>query len=308
MKSAQRRNRLKSKSKKNYTFLALKIFLVPVLILLGFIFIKITTRFWNGSDKVSYTYRQKNGNIAIVVLDPKLDEEITLFIPGDTQVNVAGNYGTLRIKNVWQLGIDEARDGDLLAQTVTKNFNFPTFLWANDSAEALGGTSIPGAINFIFSPGKTNIPFGDRVGMTLFAMNVKSIDRTEIDLAESRYLQKTNLVDGKTGFLLNGPPSPRLTTYFSDNDFSDKNLKVEISDATGVFGTADKVGEIIQVLGGKVVSIDKKASPSDIDCIVVGKNPKIVSKISALFDCKKENNKSSFDLELRLGSHFAERF
>jgi hypothetical protein len=86
------------------------------------------------------------------------------------------------------------------------------------------------------------------------------------------------------------------------------NLRMNIVDATGESGISEKVGEILQIVGGKVVSVDKKIQAEDIDCIVSGANSKIVSKVSQLFSCKEDHEKTNFDLRIQMGSKFAKRF
>jgi len=241
-------------------------------------------------------------------MDPKLDEITTLVIPGDTQVDVAHNFGTLRIKNVWQLGINEKVGGSLLPQTITNNFFFPVFLWSENNAGSLEKNGITGILHFIFLPGATNVPFGDRLQMGLFALRIQNLGKTEIDLGQSQFLTKQKLSDGQTGYVISGPISQRLTVYFSDNEVGNQNLKVDIVNATGVPEVADTVGQILEVIGGKVVSVDKILQPENTDCIVIGMNAGLVKKISNLFSCQIGKGTTNFDLEIQLGQKFAARF
>lgn len=272
------------------------------------IFLALNTKYWNGEDKVGYVYRNDNGDVNIRVLDPKLSESVTLIIPGDTQVTVARNLGTMRIKNVWQLGINEKLNGNLLAETVTKNFLSPVILWSDGDIGALETVSISGILKFIITPTKTNIQVGDRISLALFSLRVKNINSTVIDLGKSQFLKKTKLNDGEVGYIVNGPVSGRLTVNFSDSDFSEGNVRVDIQDATGVSGTANIVGQIVEVMGGKVVSINRVAEESNLDCVVLGVNPVVVKKTATLFGCKISKDKSVFDLEIRLGALFAKRY
>lgn len=308
MRSARRAAFAARKNKKesvNYSFLK---FVIPVFIIVFFyIFLKINTKVWNGKDKVSVVYKNDGGDIAVTVLDPILSESTTLVIPGDTEVEVSRNYGTFRIKNVWQLGIDEKINGKLLAETVTRNFLFPVFLWTS-SSPGLESGKLSEIINFILCPGQTNIPIGDRIYLGLFAMKVPDLGRSIINLGESRFLDKEKLNDGLSGYVISGTMSQRLTAYFSDNELGGNNIKVNITDATGKSGVSEKLGEILQVIGGKVVSIDKRSNSEDYDCIIVGKNSVAVKKISNLFSCKIEKNETTFDLDIKIGKKFAERF
>jgi hypothetical protein len=309
MPSARRQRLYSIRTRGKNQFSSWLKFIIPILVIgVILVVIKLDTKYWNGNDKFNYVYRDLSGNVDITVLDPKLSESTTLIIPGDTQVDVAGNYGTIRVKNVWQLGINEKLGGNLIAATVTKNFLTPVFLWSDNDVSAVQSFNFPGIIKFIIAPKKTNITLGDRIAFILFTLQVKSVNNSVIDLGKSQFLKKTNLSDGQPGYILSGPVSSRLTVNFSDNDFADQNLRVDIVDATGKPGSANTVGQIIQILGGKVVSVDRKPDVSVTDCVVLGNNAKIVNKIAALFSCKTSGEKSIFDLEIRLGSLFAKRY
>jgi len=296
MKSARRKNLLKKKGKgirKSFRFLTL------LLLVLGiFLFTYLRTIYWNGRDKLAFAFRMNSGDVGVTVADPKLIEITTLVIPGDTQVDVAENYGTFRIKNVWQLSQNEKLKGRLLPETITQNFLFPTFLWADTEV---------GTLKFIFASNATNIPFGDRLNLALFALKVQGPGRTEINLGQSQFLRKLKLNDGQIGYVLSGQPSSRLTVYFSDNTLSVSGTKVNIVDATGTSDVANKVGQIVEVMGAKVVSVEKKA-PTGFGCEVVGADSEIVKKVLTLFSCTDGDRTSDFDLEIRLGQDFAKRF
>jgi hypothetical protein len=301
MRSAQRKNRIEnSKIRGRILGLLIRVFIPLIVILSLFLYLKLSTRYWNGHDKLAFVFQASGDAVGVAILDPVLNEETTLIIPGDTEVDVARGYGTLRIKNVWQLGVNEKLEGALLAETLTDSFLFPTNLWSD--------TDLSNVWKFIFAPKETNIPFGDRLAAGIFALRVSGIDKTEIDLAKSQFLHKETLTDGKPGYVISGPVSSRLTVYFSDNNFADKNLKFSLTDATGSYGVADGVGKVLEVLGGKVVRVDKKTGDNSLDCEVFGHNPDAVKKVSTLFSCKKVSDKSNFDLEMRMGVKFAKRF
>lgn len=286
--------------------------LIPLFIALAFfLYLKFTTKYWDSHNKVSFVFQKSSGDVAVTVLDPMLGEQTTLIVPGDTEINVAHNYGVFRIKNVWQLGLNEKFGGGLLAQTVTNNFLFPTFLWTSED--------IASPWQFIFTPKLTNISFGDRLSMVMFAFKVKNIDKTEIDLGKNQFLKRQILTDGLPGFVMNGPVSGRLTVYFSDNNFSinavtGQNIKFGLIDETMSPGVSNNVGSILEVLGGKVVSIekrtsdDKKAEQNNLDCQVYGKNIDAVKKVATLFNCQKTLDKTDLDMVMLMGIKFGKRF
>lgn len=308
MRSARRHALIEKKKKTvKFTGLFLKFILPAIFILVVLAIFKFSTKYWNGTDKFAFTFLLDSGDVAVNVLDPKLNELTTLVIPGDTQVEVARNYGELRIKNVWQLGINEKIEGRLLAETVTQGFLFPVFLWSSKDANALVAGNTFGILRFIFFPESTNISFWDRVSVGLFAMRVGDSGKSSLDLGKNQFLVKRKLNDGLMGYILGGTISQRLTVYFADNSFADKNVRVAIEDATGTSDVAGKVGQIIEVLGGKVVAIDKKTA-IDTDCKVFGTAEDAVKKVAEIFSCKVVKNAGDFDLEIDLGSAFAKRF
>lgn len=301
MRSAQRKNRIKnSKIRDRFFGLLIKVFIPLFLLLSLFLFLRLSTKYWNEHDKMVFVFQNPDGAVGVTILDPSLNEKTTLIIPGDTEINVARGYGTMRIKNVWQLGVNEKLGGSLLAQTITQSFLFPTNLWSD--------TDLNDIWKFVFMTKKTNIPFGDRLSAAIFALRVNGIDKTEINLGTSQFLRKQILTDGKSGYVTAGNMGGRLTVYFADNAFADKNLKFGLVDATGSFGVAAKVGQILEVLGGKIVEVDKDAVNDSLDCEVSGSNADVVKKVSILFSCKKISGGSNFDLEMRMGGRFAKRF
>lgn len=298
---AQRKANIESSKKKSRVFGILIKIIIPLLMVLSVvIYLKLSTKYWNGHDKMAFAFQNSSGIVGVTILDPELGEETTLIIPGDTEIDVARNYGTLKIKNVWQLSQNENLGGSLLSQTITDSFLFPTNLWST--------TDLSNVWRFIFSGKGTNIGFGDRLSAGIFALRVSGIDKTQIDLGQSQFLHQQTLTDGTKGYVMSGPISSRLTVYFSDNNFSDKNLKFSLTDATGKYGVADGVGQVLEVLGGKVVQVDKKAEDDSLDCRVFGQNSDAVNKIANLFSCKKIPGRSNFDLEMQMGAKFAKRF
>ncbi len=309
MKSARRQARIAKKKKDIKRPFSLYKFILPVVLVIFVIFLlRSGSHVWDGKNKVAVSYKVESGEVGITVMDPALSEITTLVIPRETQVDVARNLGVMRIKNVWQLGINEKIGGILLSETITKNFLFPVYLWGSSKTEALSGSNFGKVTSFVFFPGTTNISFRDRLSMGLYVLKIQDIGRTTIDLGKSQYLTKQKLNDGLMGYVYSGGTSGRLSAYFSDNQNLEESIRVRIVDATGVPGISEKVGEILEVVGGKVVSVDKKVQGEETDCEVFGASIKIIEKASKLFSCKITSEITTFDLEIRIGTRFAKRF
>lgn len=264
------------------------ILLAFVAVIVFGIYLAFTNSIWNGKDKFSYFTLTQNSDIVVTVLDPRLSEITKITIPADTEVNVSRDYGLLRIKNVWQMGINEKVGGSLLAQTISKNFLFPVKYWWNSD--------------------ETNLGRIDKFRISLFVKRVKSVNVNEIDMGKNSYLKKVKLADGESGYQLQGPMSPRLTAFFEDSFLSDKNIRIKITDHSGKVGLTDNLGLLLEVIGGKVVSVEKKDVDKDLDCLVGGTNLKAIENVTDLYGCTLSKDKSNFDLEVKIGQKFASRF
>ena len=207
------------------------------------------------------------------------------------------------------MGENEGFTGKLAVETVTKYFNFPVYKWADTSAIGLSNGGIVPMLRAVFSSYKTNLKIGDRIGILIFLLRIKNTGRTDIDLNETSYLKKATFIDGGGGYVVSGSPSQKLTSIFVDNNISKKGSTILIKDASGKSGVAEDVGEVIQVIGAKVASI-QRIDKKDVDCFVSGKNSEFSKKIARIFSCDIDEDKleSSFDFEIQIGEQFAKRF
>lgn len=308
MSPAQRRKRLlRLKIRKPrfglFKFIALAVFILLLMLLLSF-----QTKYWDGRFKVSAVYPTGEGDISVSVFDPKNESITSILIPGSTELDVARQLGTWRAKSVWQLGINEDLGGKLLAESITKNFNFPIITWGNTNLMGLAEGEVLGIAKAIFLPGGTNLKIVDRVKMGIFAMGVTNPKRINIDLREG-YLKKTRLTDGEEGYIILGTNFQKLYPIFSENEISQEGLRVQIKDATGKRGVAENVGETLEVLGLKIASVARKGR-EESDCKYRTSNEELGRRIGFIFSCEKEKGtpEGNFDLEVKLGSKFAERY
>ena len=303
-----RRPARRQKEKRRLSLGRLLLLLILVVGLVVFFFC-LKGKYWNGKDELNLVINKGNGDVLVAAFDPLSDEITTILIPGDTQVQVARQLGTWKIGSVWKLGQNEKLSGTLLAETVTKNFRFPVTLWADEPAYAFTTGDFWSEIKAIFNPYKTNLGLGDRLRIALFSLGIKNTSRINIDLKESTYLKETRLIGGEEGFVVSGSVPERLTAVFSEESFSSQNLKAIIKDSTQESAVSDRIGEIVEVLGIKVGTIEKDET-KDLDCTVAAREDYLREKIARLFSCTevKSAPEGNFDLEINLGEKFAKRF
>lgn len=300
-KRIRKKNRTSSSSASKFMFVVFLIFAVIFLF-------RFTTKFWSKDSTLSVVFPQKSGDIEIASFNPSDNSISTLVVPGETQVRVARQLGTWRIKSVWKLGENEKVVGKLLAETVTREFNVPVYAWADSTFQGFTKSdpiSIIKAASFIY---KTNLGLGDKAKLAFFSFGIKNFKRSEINLKDTRFLTKNLLVDGEEGYRLTSDLPTSILAEFYDAILSKGNAKIKIIDDTGNSGVAESVGKISEVVGLKVASIQKEQS-SQTDCLISGSNKYAVKKLSLLFSCvEKDLGESNFDVIMKLGTDFSKRY
>ena len=283
--------------------------LVLVIFLLAFLYFTGTRKFWNGRDKVSIAIRSNSGDVHVVTFDPKTQEMLQITIPGNTEAEVARGLGIWKLTSVWELGEKESLQGLLLSRTLNKHFKFPVFLWADAQADGFFKGDIDSVITATLRPYKTNLGLGDRISIAIFSLRVKNTKRVELNLQDTTYLRKTTLTDGSEGYRVVGSIPGDIAVIFSDSTASKSTFRVGIKDMTGKFGIAEALGEVIEVFGGKVFSIEK-GSEADSGCKVSAKVAQNAAKIALLFPCSVVDQPpdGNFDLEITIGKKFMEDY
>lgn len=295
--------------KKKTKFWAVKYVFLIFVFLIFFGFLKNSNEFWNGKEKLSLVVRSLTGGVNVVVFDPAHDEIVNISLPPNLEVEVAKNLGVWKLRSVWELGEQEGLPGgELVAKTLTKYLKFPVYLWADAPAHGFVEGTPTTLLKAAIFPYKTNLKTPDKVRIALFALSVKNPKRIEIPLTDTSYLERTVLLDGEEGYILTRRPPEQILALFADQDISEAGVRVNVRDRTGVAGAAEEVGEVIQILGGKVVSYVREEE-EEFDCRLRGWNRDVVLKIVRLLGCEAEIvNKTNFDLEIIIGKNFPERY
>lgn len=287
MMQISRRKKTKRQTRKRYL-----LFLILPLVILFLVIFFFKTSLWDGKSKFSLVVAGKE-EVKIKVFDPKSETILEMIIPGDTQVQVAGNLGSWKLKSVWQLGLNEGRPGELLAKTVAKNFGFPVFAWVNEKDFK-----------------QTNLRLGDWLRLLLFEFKVDRNQRLTLNLRDfSEFLKEKTLLDGSRGYVIFGKVPLKIAALFAEEDISNRNLKVRIVIQMSAGDPTPAVAQIIEMLGAKVVSITKE-DPGDFTCLVASTDQKLRKVLARIFACQeeKQSRESNFDIEIKLGSQFTRNF
>ncbi len=306
----KRINELRNRDKNRKVLRPFIILGVFAALVVGFlVFLKLTTRIWSSGHKFSLVIGNKNGDLVIAAFDPAEGQIATVTIPGSTQLQVSRQLGSWRAKSIWRLGENEKLSGELLRETIVRNFNFPVLGWADSGGMGLTEGSFGPLVKSVFSFYKSSLGLGDKIRIALFSLGVGHTRRTEVDLADTPLLRKTRLVDGEVGYLVSGKLTDDLLVIFSEPEVSKMGLKAVIKDFTGRNLVGQAVGATLEVVGVKVAVVEKGDS-QNFDCLVLGRDRRLIKEIGTLFSCqtKLTSPEGNYNLEMRLGELFGKRY
>lgn len=284
-----------------------KLFLLTGIIILVILFVFLTTHFWSSDSKLPVLYREDNGDIIIAVFDPENDLITSFTTPFNTQVKVSRQLGTWKVNSLWQLGQNESLGGSLLTETYVNYFGLPVYAWSDTDFGRIAEGDFFGGVKGAIFPYKTNLGVGDRLNIFFYSLRVKNFNRRTIDLSATNAFKKEVLIGGEEGYILVGRLPEAIFAAFSDPKFSRQNINVQITESPNTRAVGERVGEVLQVLGAKVASVGREEL-ADTDCLVSGKNDEFVKRVSLIFTCKIQKKDTNFDIEVKLGEKFVERF
>ena len=303
----QKRQLFGSRKRTSINWRLIILLLSILLIIFGFFYIRKTTKLWDGERKISVIAKDGN-DLKVLVFDPVLSEIIIISIPGNTRVEVSRNLGKWDVKSLWQLGNHEGLGGLLAVETLTRNFFFPSDGWADEKFLALASGDLFSSMKLLIAPVETNLGRGDILNMIIFSTNISNKNRINIDLSETSYIRREMLLEGEEGYLLTGKMPGNLKALFSDPQISSKQTKFVIKNYSGNRAVNERIAKLVEVLGGKVVSLEDKEAQG-FDCYVAGVDKIIVQKLSMLLICEERFEEStSFDIEIGFGTNFVERY
>lgn len=288
-------------------------FLFPVVLVVGLVFTyyfstTLQTSYWRGEEKISVAIRMDGGDVLISTFDPIGEQVHNILIPKDTEMEAARQLGVWKIRSVWDLGKNENLGGDLLSESITHHFRIPVKNWSDYGGLGLATGGFVELVKSALLPYDTNLSKLDRIRLALFSFRVKNKDRIDIDLSKSKYLKLTKLKDGSEGYKLVMDLPESIKIIFSDRNIASDINTISIINSSGSNSSAKIVGDVAEVLGAKVASInlqDQKA----FDCVVWGNNQYLIDKLAKFFECTYVDRLGGpYDAVLEIGEEFSKRF
>src|SRR5258706_766709 len=270
------------KKKKSHVKLVLLILGIFFVLLYTIYLILNTSSLWDGKSKFAVASQSSNGDVSIQVLDPVNSLVTDLQIPASTLVDAANQLGTWKLGSITKLGSDKNLGSDFLKNTIIKSFNFPVV-------------------------GSSNLSLLDKVRIKIFLLTTGSNNQVNLDLKDTNYLTRSQLVDGSLGWKISENMPTKVEAIFNVN-FA-KNINVTILNSTGITSEGRMVGKVVEVMGLNITSI-QNLDKQNFDCKVVSINTDLATKIAKIFNCDVsiKTPVNNFDVEISLGVKFAQRF
>lgn len=252
--SAHRRINIRIKDLKfiHFGFLGIALFFLGILV---YVFTQVSL--WDGNSKLSYVVNRQD-SVEVVVVDPMYKEVTTIVIPGDTLVDVARGLGETKIKNVYNIGVNEKLDGQLLYETTTFALALPAYHYVFDNGVVFGSDSFFEGIKSIFLPSKTSFSLTEKVKLFLFSWTNRDVKRVTTNLNQTSYLRKIVLTDGTEGYVKTPFMPQSVQSLFDINLAGGEIFTVSIVNFSGSTVNLDNISNMFASLGGKVISVKEK--------------------------------------------------
>lgn len=109
----------------------LSVLFILVFVVLGYVFWKIYNL-----EKFVYVNKTLANDTEVVIIDSVNDREIKYLVPGEMELVSARGYGEYRMSSLWSLS-EKEKNSEFVAETITKNFYIPVYLWKDDKGSNL---------------------------------------------------------------------------------------------------------------------------------------------------------------------------
>lgn len=198
-------------------------------------------------QRVNFVLATKKGLVMVFSFQNK--EGLILNLLEKNKVIVTRGFGEYDLGNVYPLGELEKKGGLLLAETVQENFSLPVFGYFYDPT------------NFDYHQLKSK-KFFSRVFWHSLRGNIKT-DLKWYDLA-LLYLRLNKLNDNAVRVK---DFQGETADFFKDKVLRGESYSIEILNSTDHFGLAQRVSQLLEKAGARVIRIADSSEPQE-DCLL----------------------------------------
>jgi hypothetical protein len=314
----EERHRRHSRLGRSISKIAIIIF-VGFAILLGLkiaSFIKNQT--WDGRNQINLVINTTP--VLLVSFDPGHEKINVLKIPPETFVEAVRGYGSYRIESIYRLGeIEAGKGGDLLSGSVQDFFGVPVDSWVDASKITPELTKAKQYLRRLFALAalkevKSGLSSWDLVRLWWGLNSLKGFEINTIGVEQTSASEKVVLADGSEAVVIDPERFAQVAKkLFVDDTIGQEGLAIAVVNGTPHPGLANRVGKVIENLGGRVVELGSLEGKTTF-CQLLGAEKKAksqtVKRLTRLFDCRwggeaKEGFRA--DVVLILGEDYWEK-
>lgn len=275
---------------------------------------------WDDKGRISLVLAAKP---AVVATYNPIDGNLTVIsLPENLYCEVPFGYGTYKINNIWKLSRIERKNGTLYSLAVRDALRAPIDGWlGNYSAEVeelnkinkekiqkyLKNFKNPLSVFQIFKY-DTNLSFFDLLKLWNAVRNIPGENINYSDLSKFAVFLKSAGPDKINRLTID---SNEINSYsspiFEDKAVRIENLSISIVNASDIAGLGEKLKNILENMGGRVIDL-KNSSQKERTICRAGKNiinTMTMRKIKRIINCAIEEKPAvSSDLEIIIGSEY----
>lgn len=303
--------RTKKERLKPGNILRLFLFALSVVLLAGVLWRLYSSwinRIWLAPSRITVVVAQEDP--IIYSYNPAAKSIFIVKIPKNTQIEASYGYGNWFTGSLFDLGEQEHLGGDLLAQSVQKEFGMPVDAWVDSRGEVLFTHN--GYSGFF---GETNLTLFDRLNLILAISGSDPSLYREIDLVTEGVIKEIKLTDGEMGFEVIPERAKVVFELLKDDAVLSERKTAVIVNLSEEPGLAVKVAQIVGTLGIRVIGVQtgnvaRNSETCSIRAFGEDSESLSVQRVSRILDCEIQDQALSVpaDIEIRLTDEFAKRF
>lgn len=260
---------------------------------------------WDGQSRINLIIDA--GDIFFTSFDPKEEKILVVSVPPQTYIEAPYGYGSYPFGAIYNLGEIEKKGGEVLSLSAQEFFAVPIDAWIKMPPGRLNindeGSAKRQLVNLfqnfswlLASDGiiKSNLTILDRSRLWWQIRQVRADKVVSLRLPSVDVMGDSVSSEGSDGKFQNlSKLDNSLSSYLTDQEIREESLKIGILNSTGESGLGNRVGRLINNLGGVVIDIGNQDQQLD-HCLIKTKkeniNKKTVQHLRKIFSCKLEEN------------------
>lgn len=249
-----------------------------------------------------------NEEVYVISFDLAGGQITTLSIPGTAVVDVYYQLGKYRVDKLWELGYREGYEGELLMRSIIKTLKIPVLYWADSQGLELASRNPLMLLKTVISLNKTNLTKLELARLAVFSIGVGGADRKFVDLGDSQYFSREELIGGETGYVVSQlKQTGGLIYHFADESSENPEIML-VAGSVGNKSVMGVISEVYATLGVRVTNLSYEDNDI-VGCVIKGRNRQRLDFLALLFECESRlADVGNYDYEMEVGDGFINQF